>query len=99
MLSDVGVLFIDVPDLFTSRTGLHYFHVAHVFYYSVISLTNILNVNNFEVLSINNKLKFHAHKKPPWTIHVIAKKSDRPIPLKKFTYSHEDVKLIKKRWI
>jgi 2-polyprenyl-3-methyl-5-hydroxy-6-metoxy-1,4-benzoquinol methylase len=99
MLTDDGLLFIDVPDLLTERKGIHYFHIAHVFYYSITSLTNILSKNGFKVISITNQIKFHAHKQPPWTIHVLAKKSNRPFELKKLGYNPKTIEWLKNQWI
>jgi len=77
VLIDNGFLYIEVPDLYFFKdvnvinSG---FYFEHVNYFSIVSLTNILNKEGFDVIDISQNINPKESLQPYGVIRCIAKK-------------------------
>jgi len=73
-LTTDGILYIAVPDAYnigTEKLESEFFRIVHNYYFTRISLRNILIKNGFEILELSEGDKFHNSE-----LFVIAKPSD-----------------------
>ena len=81
-LKDDGLLFIDVPNIDSSKTSFKLIHIAHLYHFSVKSLTMLLNKHGFEIIDSKNDMctvKPNGKLGTAWTLQVLAKKTGRKI--------------------
>ncbi|WP_163835513.1 class I SAM-dependent methyltransferase [Spartinivicinus ruber] len=74
-LNTNGLLFIDVPNAECKKSGIRYLHVAHVYHYSLTTISALLRNHGFDVIQYRDNLTGAPPKyRKPWTLQVIAKK-------------------------
>jgi len=73
LLSEEGLLFIDVPDAEGKKKGIRNLHIAHVYHFSDQSLRNFLAKYGFDTLLLQKG----SDKPAPWTLQLVAGKRGR----------------------
>lgn len=101
LLNKEGLIFIDIPNAECDIPGIRFLHVAHVYHYSIATITSLLRIQGFNVIKYRDSLTGSPPKyKRPWTLQVVAQKlpeSDKALKIPEAD-SEKIAEKLKKLW-